>query len=41
MFRSEATDTRTGSGSASWIGERTVCDGVSIISYLRLCSPGV
>src|SRR5271165_3409472 len=25
-----ATDTRMGSGSASWIEDRTLCDGVSI-----------
>jgi len=30
MFRNEATDTRMGSGSASWIEDRTLCDGVSI-----------
>jgi hypothetical protein len=30
MFRSEATDTRMGSGSASCIEDRTPCDGVSI-----------
>jgi len=30
MFRSEPTDTRMGSGSASCIEDRTLCDGVSI-----------
>jgi len=30
MFRSEATDTLMGSGSASWNEDRTLCDGVSI-----------
>src|SRR4029079_272461 len=41
MFRSEAADTRTGSGSASWIEERTLWDGDSIISYLRFRLPVV
>jgi len=41
MFRSEATDTRMGSGSASRIEDRTRCDGVSIIACLRLCPSGV
>jgi len=41
MFRSEVTDTRMGSGSASWIEDRTLWDGVSIIICLRPCPSGV
>jgi hypothetical protein len=41
MFRSEATDTRVGSGSASLIEDRTLCDGVSIVLSLRLCTSRV
>jgi len=40
MFRSEATDTRMGSGSA-WIEDRTLWDGVSIIIRLRHCPSGI
>jgi len=34
MFRSETTDTRTGSGSANSIENRTRCDRVSTIICL-------
>jgi len=41
MFRSEATDTLMGSGSASWNEDRTRWDRVSIIICLPLCPSGV
>ncbi|MFZ2077518.1 MAG: hypothetical protein WAV38_12885, partial [Xanthobacteraceae bacterium] len=40
MFRSEATDTRMGSGSAQ-IEDRTPWDDVSIVIRLRFCPSGI